>query len=363
MIPLAVVGATFRSTGSQTRHSLAHLDAERTLSQELMSSGAAQAVVCLNTCSRVEWIVSSSKPAWAGELLRSQLASHLELKGSALHLRTGQAALEYLFRVASGLESVAQGEHAVGKQMLEAFEIENQARRLDVNLKKIWKSVGLLLGALRREDSQGAAVGVQSLVVRALDREGVSCDDSILVFGQGAIGRAVKRALERKNFSAVRVYRRDTLKSFVNAAPSARAVVVCTGAHSAWLSLSPSAGSQLVIDVGSPSQVLECPNWTHVALDELLSAQSLLLSPVALERFNAVIEGHVFSTAQLLRDDSSPEVLSELDALRKQFVYHTLPTILEGLPSAYSKKVSRAVSHFAHDMLRAARASESKGIP
>src|SRR6185503_10147083 len=114
---------------------------------ELLATGAARGIARLETCSRTEWVVSSSQPQWAAELLRSALMSRLEggAPGRTLHLKVGPAAAHYLMRVAAGLESLAEGEPAVGRQVLRGFERAHAAKRTDKPLNACWRAVGSLI--------------------------------------------------------------------------------------------------------------------------------------------------------------------------------------------------------------------------
>ena len=72
--PLAVVGCDFRVASSKWRSDLVLTDEDaRVLARDLYRNGAADGFLDLNTCNRNEWIVSSSRPRWAAELLRAQM--------------------------------------------------------------------------------------------------------------------------------------------------------------------------------------------------------------------------------------------------------------------------------------------------
>src|SRR5262249_21688460 len=117
MIPLAVLGMDFRDGPTAVRSALGGLDSgSSSPTAELLASGAAKGVALLETCSRCEWVISSAQPAWAAELLKSALLSRAGGAERRMHVRVGSAAIHYLMRVAAGLESVAEGEPAVGRQ-------------------------------------------------------------------------------------------------------------------------------------------------------------------------------------------------------------------------------------------------------
>ena len=102
-------------------------------------------------------------------------------------VRHGAAAVGGLLRVAAGLDSVAQGEHAIGNQVLRSFERAHEAGTVCRNLHVAWRGVGELLNRARRILPQGRTGGVQALVVQRL--VDVPRDAPIAVFGLGEIGR------------------------------------------------------------------------------------------------------------------------------------------------------------------------------
>ena len=74
MIPLALVGMSYREAPSAVRASLVALDAGASgPGQQLLDAGEISGVVRIESCARVEWLVASQRPAWAAELLGAVL--------------------------------------------------------------------------------------------------------------------------------------------------------------------------------------------------------------------------------------------------------------------------------------------------
>src|SRR6185369_12727841 len=198
----------------------------------------------IESCARVEWLMASPRPSWAAELFSAALLGAAE---NPDHLRPrvrhGAAAAGGLLRVAAGLDSVAQGEHAIGNQVLRSFERAHEAGTVCRNLHVAWRGVGELLGRARRILPQGRTGGVQALVVqRLLD---VPRDAAIAVFGLGEIGRAMLRALTDAGFTAVESFNRASMRAFDGAVRRAHTVIVASGAPHAWLRL-PDGGDRAV---------------------------------------------------------------------------------------------------------------------
>src|SRR3954470_15521452 len=185
MIPLALVGMSYREAPSAVRAALAALDtATSGPSKELLDSGEVTGIVRIESCARVEWLLASARPSWAAELFGAALIGaaknpdHLPPRA-----RHGAAAVGGLMRVAAGLDSVAQGEHAIGNQVLRSFERAHEGGTVCRNLHVAWRGVGELLGRARRILPQGKTGGVHSLVMQRLND--APRDQPIAVFGLG----------------------------------------------------------------------------------------------------------------------------------------------------------------------------------
>jgi hypothetical protein len=175
----------------------------------------------------------------------------------------------------------------------------------------------------------------------------------VLVFGQGDIGRATSRALERAGFNGDNVFRRADLTRFLKEAEEADAVVVCSGAPDAWLALPARTDSPVVVDVGSPAQLTSAEGWKTFTLDHLLDEGATLL-PDQLSA--AVAQACGKSAQELMRLLGAPtergQALAAIDKARRSFLYEKLPPLLEGLPPAQARAVVASVSEFTHQLIR-----------
>src|SRR6476619_477552 len=106
MIPLALVGMSYREAPSAVRAALVALDSGMVgPAQQLLAAGEITGVVRIESCARVEWLMASARPAWAAELFSAALIGALDnpdhLRPRARH---GAAAIGGLLRVAAGLD-------------------------------------------------------------------------------------------------------------------------------------------------------------------------------------------------------------------------------------------------------------------
>jgi oxygen-dependent protoporphyrinogen oxidase len=355
IVPLLVVGASYRELPTEGRARLAQLeDGPDAPSRALVSAGYADGVVVLATCSRVEWIVSTKDPRWAAELLRGALLTRVP--GARVHVRSGRAAAHYLLRVAMGLDSVAEGEPAVGRQMVLAFERAHQGAHADRGLRRCWRAVQHLVSERRRRGVVRHGLGVQTLVVDALAQRGVAHDAVIAVLGQGEIGRAVVGALNAAGFRGHVAFRRDGRAAFDALAGSCAAVVVCTGAPEAHVTLPPRADGPLVVDVGVPAQVRAAPGWTSVALEDLLAHPRRLLDDATRSWLVEQVGTAADRLAKELAAPAPAGTLSVIDEERRVFLRETLPPLLAHVPPPHAEEVRRACAAFAHALIERVRA-------
>jgi glutamyl-tRNA reductase len=354
MVPLALVGMSYREAPSAVRAALAALDSGAGgPSQQLLDAGQISGVVRIESCARVEWLFAAEHPAWAAELFSATLTGSA---GNPDHLRPrvrhGAAAAGGLLRVASGLDSVAQGEHAIGNQVLRSFERAHEAGTVCRSLHVAWRGVGEMLGKARRILPQGRTGGVQQLVIdRIAD---LPRETPIAVFGLGEIGRAMLRALNDSGFLAVESFNRASMRAFDGAVTRAQVVVVASGAPHAWLTL-PAGQGRRVFDLGSPLQIVEAPGWQLTALDELLDGHGAVLPDAEFAALEAECAASAEKICQTLLAPPPSDILAAMTAIRTEFMQNKLPGLLEGLPAQRARKLTSEVNAMLHEFISVAR--------
>ena len=354
MIPLALVGMSYREAPSAVRAALAAIDAAAGgPSQQLLAAGQVSGVVRIESCARVEWLFSAEHPAWAAELFSATLIGAAENPDRLRpRVRHGGAAAGGLLRVAAGLDSVAQGEHAIGNQVLRSFERAHEAGTVCRNLHVVWRGVGEMLGKARRILPQGRTGGVQQLVI---DRIGdVPRDAPIAVFGLGEIGRAMLRALTDAGFLAVESFNRATMRAFDGAVGRAEVVIIASGAPHAWLTLPPGHGRR-AFDLGSPLQIVAAPDWRLTELDELLDGHGAVLPDAQYAALEAECSASAERICQTLLAPPPSDTLAAMTAIRTEFMQNKLPALLEGLPPQRARKLTAEVNAMLHEFISAAR--------
>jgi len=355
MISLALVGMSYREAPSAVRAALAALDTGIDgPSRQLLEAEEITGVVRIESCARVEWLLASTRPAWAAELFSAALIGAAENPDQLRpRVRHGAAAVGALLRVAAGLDSVAQGEHAIGNQVLRSFELAHEAGTVCRNLRVVWRGVGDMLNRARRILPQGRTGGVQALVVQRLTD--VPRDAPIAVFGLGEIGRAMLRALADAGFTAVESFNRASMRAFEGALARAQVVIMASGAPHAWATLPLAIGTRQVFDLGSPMQLREAPGWRLTALDELLDANGAVLPEAEYAALDVECAGSAEKVCQTLLQPPPSDTLAAMTAMRTEFIQNKLPGLLEGLPAQHARKLTAEVNAVLHQFISAAR--------
>lgn len=346
-LPIGAVCLSFREAPTSARAAMLAADqGPDAPSQALLASGAASGVVRVETCSRVAWVISSREPAWAASLLRAGLlaAAGEAALGREPRIRVGRAALDHVLRVSLGLDAVVEGERAVGRQVLAAFDRAHAAGWTDATLHLVWRAIGDLLG--RRGPGTTRQRGVQSLVAARLQEAGLSGE--VLVLGTGEIGRAVGRAVP-----GARLFARRELPAFERAAKTAPAVVVCTGGPRPWLALPLREDTPLAVDLGSPAQVAAAPGWRVAGLDELLTG-GLALPEAEQARLVALVEVAREDLAAALLAPPPAATLAALDAERRAFLAEELPELSRDLSPEAAAALRDGVHRLGHRLIRGA---------
>ena len=356
--PLAIVGVSWRAANTVVRSQFAAIAAELEPIASLRQAGYVSGAACVTTCSRTEWIITADQPEWAGSLLRGALASRLpDVAPELIQVRAGSAAVHYLLRVAVGLDSVAEGEGAVGRQVLKAFELARSTGVSDGRLHRVWKHVERLIHARKDEVPGARSLGVQSLVREVLHEHPVK---RIAILGRGEFGQAMERCLKAVPGWEVSTFARQAMDTLFSQLDSFDALVVCTAGASPWLSL-PALRSRpgLLVDAGAPAQVRTAPGWTLVGLDTLLSRPELHLSEVERDRLGELVNSASTALTTEFAAPAPASALAAIDAERFTFLNEQLPQLLVGLPAKQVRRVRQAVGAFTHQLLKRTREAAS----
>ncbi len=246
------------------------------------SSGLEEAVL-LSTCSRLEIIGVSRKPAEAARSLKDWL----ERRGGAelapcLYAKSGEDALLHLFRVTAGLDSWIIGESEIQGQVRRAYQHAFELKRTGRILNRVFQSALAAGKAVRART--GIQTGINSIggaaAMLAQRLFPGAHDGRVVVFGSGEAAEAVARHLAAKDFQEIWVANRTferaravaeplggratTLAEGLRMLASAQAAVFSLGCSQAVLdgaALAPMLAGRsaplFILDLGLPRNVHE----------------------------------------------------------------------------------------------------------
>jgi glutamyl-tRNA reductase len=383
-LPVAVVGCDFRTASSRWRSRLVMSGEERArLFADLRAGGAVDGFFALETCLRVEWVVSGPSPAWAAELLRAEMLRRLGVERDAHiepYVHVGEACADHVLGVVLGRESLVQGERQVARQLFLALE---RARREQTS-SRIINGLGTIAGRIAARAGHAgcladASFGVHSLALCELGRHLPRGGEVVLV-GLGAIGRKVQAALSLERRFRVTLCNRTVAPNEqgvvqpLSALPAllakADAAVVCTGAAMPTLdraALCARASDRPIVlfDLGIPEQVSrDLPDCAiRLGLDDLTAQARAMLKP---EQLRALERHNRLGVNRFKRLCAEPEIAPVLDALRRlnqRLVYEELPAAIDAelghLDGHDRDKVTRTVRRmllaYSHDVFAAFR--------
>jgi glutamyl-tRNA reductase len=358
-VSVLLVGISHRSAPVAMLERVAVGDSERPkLLEELLRSPRVAEAMLVSTCNRVE--VYAVVDAFHGALtdVGAVLARHADTEVNDLtkhlYVRYSESAVEHLFTVASGLDSMVVGEQQIIGQIRAAYaaaDAEQAAGRTVHELAQQALRVGKRVHTETGIDSAGASVVSVALLqaAKALGTADLSGRKAV-VLGAGAMGGLAVALLQRAGVAGVVVANRTPERAASLAATAAggatdaRAVglaelpavladadvlVTCTGAVGAVVTLAqahlalaarPAGRGPLVIcDLGLPRDVepavADLPGVVLVGLEALQSAPEASAAATDTGAARAIVAAEL---AIYLAGQRAAEVTPTVTALRRR---------------------------------------------
>lgn len=390
---LGVIGFNHRQLPSEQRGKLSFdEDWSAQLVDDLRRSGLADAAVFLGTCNRNEIIVSAPHPAFALELLRTQLHELLdddeEGSGEAHpepYRYIGEDAARHVLRVAASLDSLVLGEREIAQQVRRSFDHARRQGWLDKSLNGLAR---MAMETSRRVHHctgiGGRGVGVFSLAEAVIHQETADlARPKVAMVGLGEIGLKTARALARDSRLDLSLVSRrprsekelgETLSRLpafgLNALPQliaeSDALVFATGAPTAVLTQGlvrehrPAKSRPLVVvDIGIPPQVSpECGELDQIRLFNLdwFTSTGFGQQPQhreAIAQANELVEDGVCRMAQWSRVRRYSAIFDSCASLAERFKEEELPALFEGELASLSPEQQRLVHSSIHKLFTA----------
>jgi glutamyl-tRNA reductase len=243
--------------------------------------GVNEAVV-LSTCNRVE-IYGSVPNYHAGFLTLKRLmaetrgVSETEL-ADGLYAHWERDAVEHLFSVAGGLDSMVLGETQIQSQVREALRLAEGETQVSSHLKSLFHAAARAGRRIRQETSLGAAPDafVERAAAMAEEVLGDLTGRSVVVIGAGTMASLTVKHLRRRGVGQVRILNRSR--------EHARSLAERTDAEHGDLDALPDAlrGADLVVSATGAAGVVVRAGAVRAARPE--DARPLVLLDLAVPR-------------------------------------------------------------------------------
>ena len=283
--PLVVVGLSHKTAPVEIRERMAFAEADLAAAAgRIRSFGLASEAVVVSTCNRVELYAAApaADPAELVQQLRGFLARDRGPSGDVsgvVYAHQGSAALEHLFRVVSGLDSLVLGETEILGQIKRFYSIALASGHTGGILNRSFQKAFTIAKRIRTETQiQRGNTSVAAVAVELAER---IFDDlerrQVLVIGAGDTGEKTARALRSRGARGILVSNR----SFDRAAALAEELEGRAIGFQDW-EREFAAVDIVVSATGSPHPILDRPR-----LERLLSGRGprpLLLIDLAVPR-------------------------------------------------------------------------------
>ena len=205
---VSLVGVNHRTAPVAIREKLAIRSAKLSDSLLLLHRYVSQGII-LSTCNRTEVYAVHGDGCHAEEASLNFLKAYLNIPDADLlqyaYVASGKEAVEHLFRIACGLNSMIVGEYEVLGQVGHALEVAEKAGMVNLPLRHIFQSA-IRTGRRVREETgiSKNALSISSVAVDLAARVvGDLQSSKILVIGAGEAGGLVVKVARDRGASRI----------------------------------------------------------------------------------------------------------------------------------------------------------------
>lgn len=171
--------------------------------------GVLQEVVVISTCNRLEVYAVTATPTLAAPLIEAQIAHQRQAKPDALraylYIQSGDAAIDHLFRVASGLDSLILGEAQILGQVAHALAAAQSSGASGPILTQLFNRALHCGKRARTETPIGSSTtSISHAAVRQAERLlGDLSRRHALVIGAGEMAELAATALQQHDIASI----------------------------------------------------------------------------------------------------------------------------------------------------------------
>lgn len=233
---LAVIGINHKTAPVEMREKLSfYPDRAIKANRELKESLSLKESLILSTCNRVEIYAVCDRNEDYVSGIKSFLSRYHDMDLSEyedkIYIRRGREAVEHLFGVAAGLDSMIIGEMEISGQVKKAYQNARESFTTGKALNRLFEKALFTAKKIRTKTLIGkGAVSVSSVAVRLAEKIlGKLNDKTALIIGTGAIGEKLLLHLKKNNIKSILVTNRTLEKAQVLAGAFAATAVAFEG--------------------------------------------------------------------------------------------------------------------------------------
>lgn len=208
---LFVAGLSYKTAPVELREKLA-VHARRCCGCRLKIAGNLSEVVLLSTCNRVEIYGVASWARGQAHRLFELLATSDADFSEHIYVKEGEEAIQHLFAVASGLDSMVLGETEITGQVKQAYLAAQQAGLTGRVTNRLFQTALQTAKEIRTQTGIGrGATSVGSVAVELAERifDKQLSEKTVMIIGAGKMGEACVRHLAKKGARSVLVSNRS----------------------------------------------------------------------------------------------------------------------------------------------------------
>jgi glutamyl-tRNA reductase len=206
-----VAGLSYKTAPVEIREKLAvHVSRLSCQGCRLKVVGQLSEIVLVSTCNRVEiYGVASGLGGNIRRLFDDLCAAEVDVT-PYMYLKSGAQAVEHLFSVASGLDSMVLGETEITGQIKQAYQAAQEARLTGPVLNRMFQTALQTAKEVRTQTGIGrGATSVGSVAVELAERILDLSNKTVMIIGAGKMGEACVRHLHKKGARSVLVSNRS----------------------------------------------------------------------------------------------------------------------------------------------------------
>jgi len=176
----------------------------------------AHGVVAVETCNRIELILSVTDSSAVAELERRLTQFFPSNSWSSFSRLVGDSAIRHLFRVVSGLESQVIGEAQIAGQVKKAYYNALEAKQTDTLINRAFHQAFNVSKLVRTKSQIGrGSVSIASLGAKLCEQiVGSISQRRVLVIGAGDLAELTLKHLSQRGLKELSVVNRTAEKSF-----------------------------------------------------------------------------------------------------------------------------------------------------